>query len=109
MKDENPKMKLSEITNELGCSSSTLRRYKNDVNLLSPYRNQPKNTNKRTKKGSNTNFDNNQHLKRDFKRPQMTSNDIKKSQSISESSPELKSNKSKGKLKGGANNKINGH
>ena len=45
--------------------------------MLSPYRINPNNTNKRTKKVSNTNFDNNSQLNPDVKRPQMTSNDLK--------------------------------
>ena len=58
---------------------------------------------------SNTNFNNNQHLKHDLKRPQMTSNDLKRSQSISESSFEVKPIRNKNKLKGGANVEINDH
>ena len=50
MKYENPKLKQSEITNQLSYSSSTLERYRNDIDMLSPYRIQPNNTNKRTKK-----------------------------------------------------------
>ena len=46
--------------------------------MLSPYRIQPNNTNKQTKKASNTNSDNNSHRDNDFKRPQMTSNDLAK-------------------------------
>ena len=42
--------------------------------MLSPYRIQPNNTNKGTKKTLNTNFDNNSHHEPDVKRPQMTSN-----------------------------------
>ena len=50
VKYENPKMKQSEIANQLGMSSSTLRRYRNDINMLSPYRISPNNNKKRTKK-----------------------------------------------------------
>ena len=50
VKYENPKMKQSEIANHLGLSSSTLQRYENDINMLSPYRINPNTTNKRTKK-----------------------------------------------------------
>ena len=60
-KYENPKMKKSEIANQLGLSSSTLQRYRNDINMLSPYRIQPNHTNKRIKKAKFTNFDNNSH------------------------------------------------
>ena len=37
VKYENPKMKQSEIANQLSYSTSTLRRYRNDINMLSPY------------------------------------------------------------------------
>ena len=46
MNYENPKMKQSETANQLGYSSSTLPRCKKDINMLSPYRIQSKNTNK---------------------------------------------------------------
>ena len=39
IKAVNPKLKQSEITKKLGCSSSTLKRYRNEINILSPYRN----------------------------------------------------------------------
>ena len=58
IKYENPKLKQSELANQLGYSSSTLQRYRNDMNMLSPYRIQSNNNNKRTKKASNTNFNN---------------------------------------------------
>ena len=50
-KYENPKLKQSEIANQLGYSTCILQRYRNDKNMLSPYRIQPNNTNKRSKKG----------------------------------------------------------
>ena len=74
IKYHNPKLKQSEIANQLNLSSSTLQRYRNDINMLSPYRIQPNNTNKRTKTTLYTNFDNNSHHEPDVKRPQMTSN-----------------------------------
>ena len=46
LKYENPRMKQSEIANQLGMSSSTLQRYRNDINMLSPYRISPNNTKK---------------------------------------------------------------
>ena len=49
MKDENLKLKHSERAIQLGYSSSTLPRCRNDINLVSPYRIQPNNTNRRTK------------------------------------------------------------
>ena len=72
LKYENPKLKQSQIANQLGYSTSTLQRYRNDINMLSPYRIQPNNTNKRTKKASKTNLDNNSHRDHDLKRPRMT-------------------------------------
>ena len=72
---ENPKLKQSQIATHLGYSTSTLQRYKNDANKLSPYRIHPNNANKRTKKASNTNFNNDSHGEPDVKRPQMTSID----------------------------------
>ena len=50
VKYENPKMRQSEIANQIGMSSSTLQRYRNDINMLSPYGIHQNNTNKRTKK-----------------------------------------------------------
>ena len=47
MKYENPKLKQSQIQNQLGYSSTTLQRYRNDINMLSPYTIQS-NNNKRT-------------------------------------------------------------
>ena len=101
VKDENPKMKQSEIANQLGKSASTLQRYRNEINMLSPYRNQPNNTKKRSKKVKNTDFDNNSHDEAGVKRPQMTSNDLKTSSS--------ETVKKKNKLKGGSNIEINEH
>ena len=51
VKYENPKMKQSEIANQLGLSSSTLQRYRNDINMLSPYRINSNNVKKQSKKG----------------------------------------------------------
>ena len=38
IKYQNPKKKQSEIANQLDISSSTLRRYRNDINMLSSNR-----------------------------------------------------------------------
>ena len=46
IKYDNPKFKQSEIANQLGYSSSTLQRYRNDIIMLPLYRIQ---SNKRTK------------------------------------------------------------
>ena len=98
VKYENPRLKQSEIANQLGMSSSTVQRYRNDINMLSPYRINPNNVKKRTKKAK---IDDNA----DLKRPQMTSNDLKTT------SDEPVKNK-KNKLKGGflqENIEINEH
>ena len=76
VKYENPKMKQSQIANQFGLSSSTLQRYRNDINMLSPYRIHPNNTNKRTKRVKNTTFDKDLHRESDVKRPQMTSRQL---------------------------------
>ena len=34
VKYENPRLKQSEIANQLGMSSSTVQRYRNDINML---------------------------------------------------------------------------
>ena len=44
--------------------------------MLSPYKIQSNNPNKRTEKVSNTNFNKNSHQELDVKRPEMTSNDL---------------------------------
>ena len=100
LKYENPRMRQSEIANQLGMSSSTLQRYRNDINMLSPYRISPNNTKKRPKKAKIDDIG-------DLKRPQMTSNDSKTTLN------ETVKNK-KYKLKGGAipiqeNIEINEH
>ena len=98
MKYQNPKLKQSELANNLNMSSSTIQRYKNDINMQSPYRINPNNVKKRTKKPK---IDDNG----DLKRPQMTSNDVKTTLN------ETVKNK-KNKLKGGAiqeNIEINEH
>ena len=59
MKYKNPKLGQSQIANQRSYSTSTLQRYRNELNMLLPYRIIPNNTNKRTKKTSNTTFDNN--------------------------------------------------
>ena len=68
VKYENPRLKQSEIANQLGMSSSTVQRYRNDINMLSPYRISPNNVKKRSKKAKIDDIG-------DLKRPQMTSID----------------------------------
>ena len=100
VKYENPKMKHSEIANQLGLSSSTVQRFRNDINMLSPYRIQPNNTNKRTKNVKNNDFGNNSHDETDVKRPQKTSNDLRRPQSTSNEN--TKKTKTRNNLKGGS-------
>ena len=87
IKYQNPKMTQSEISSQLNMSSSTIKRYRNDINMLSPYRINPNNVKKRPKKAK---IDNNDEPKR----PQMTSNDLKLSSND-------KKTKTKNNLKGG--------
>ena len=66
IKYQNPKMTQSEISSQLNMSSSTIKRYRNDIKMLSPYRISPNNVKKRTKKAKIDDIG-------DLKRPQMTS------------------------------------
>ena len=77
LKYQNPRMKQPEIANQLNMSSSTLQRFRNDINMLSPYRINPNNTKKRPKKSLNTDFDNKSQHEVDVKRPQKTSINFK--------------------------------
>ena len=99
VKYENPRLRQSEIANQLDISSSTLQRYRNDINMLSPYRISPNNVKKRSKKAKIDKIG-------DLKRPQMTSNDLKTTSND-------KKTKSKNTLKGGfvqeENIEINEH
>ena len=70
IKYQNPKMTQSEISSQLNMSPSTIQRYRNDINMISPYRINQNNVKKQQKK---TKIDNNG----DLKRPQSTSNDLK--------------------------------
>ena len=69
IKYQNPKMTQSELSSQLNMSSSTIKRYRNDINILSPYRISPNNVKKRSKKAR---IDNNDEPK-NLKRPQMIS------------------------------------
>ena len=98
MKYQNPKLKQSELANNLNMSSSTIQRYRNDINMQSPYRINPNNVKKRTKKPKIDDIV-------DLKRPQLTSNDVKTT--LNETVKNKKNN-----LKGGAiqdNIEINEH
>ena len=100
IKYQNPEMKQSEIANQLHMSTSTIQRQRNDVNRFSPYRINPNNVKKRSKKAK---IDDNG----DLKRPQMTSNDLKTT-----SIDNNKKSKTKNNLKGESiqeNIEINEH
>ena len=47
IKSVNPKFKRSQIAADLGCSSSTLQRYRNDIHMFSPYKIPPNSFKKR--------------------------------------------------------------
>ena len=100
MKYENSKMKQFEIENQLGCTTSTLQRYRNHMNMLSPYRIHPNTTNKRSKKVSNRKLNNNSYREHDLKKPQLTSNNLNTT-----SNQPVKNRKNE--LKGGAIFEIN--
>ena len=65
----NPRLRQDQKAKELGCSSSTLQRYRQDMNFLSRYR-IPPNSHKRRQKISNR--------EHDLERPQLTSIDLKR-------------------------------
>ena len=88
IKYQNPKMTQSEISSQLNMCPPTIQRYRNDINMLLPYRINPKNVKKQQKK---TKIDNNG----DLKRPQLTSNDLKTTSNDEKT-------KSKNNLKGGS-------
>ena len=75
--------------------------------MLSPYRIQPNNTNKRTKKVSNTNSDKNLHREPDVERLQMTSNDVVKPETNMKSNRGNKNIVKTGSIQG--NIEINEH
>ena len=99
IKYQNPKMTQSDISSQLNMSSSTIKRYRNDINMLSPYRNNPNNVKKRSKKAKIDDIG-------EPKRAQLTSNDLKTTSND-------KKTRSKNNLKGGSvqedNIEINEH
>ena len=70
IKYQNPKMTQSEISSQINMSPSTIQRYRNDINITSPYRINPNNVKKQQKKTKIDKIG-------DLKRPQLTSNDLK--------------------------------
>ena len=87
IKYQNPQMKQSEIANHLNMSPFTIQRYRNDINMLSPYRINANNVKKRSEKAETDDIG-------ELERPQMTSNDLEKNSN--------KTVKNKKKLKGGS-------
>ena len=67
----NPNLKQDQVAKKLGCSSSTLQRYRQGLNMLPPFSIPPK-SHKRKQKISNR--------EHDLERPQMTSIDLKRPQ-----------------------------
>ena len=100
-----PSLRQDQITKKLNCSSSTLQRHRNVINMLTPYKHHPNNTNKRSRKFSNANIDNNLLCEHGHKRPQFTSKDFKRPQMTS-NDPEIKLVKIKNKLKSGSKIEI---
>ena len=50
IKYQNPKMTQSQISSHLNMSPSTIKRYRNDINMFSPYRINSNNVKKQQKK-----------------------------------------------------------
>ena len=50
IKYQNPKMTQSEISSQLNMSASTIKRYRNDINMFSPYRINSNNVKKQQKR-----------------------------------------------------------
>ena len=103
-KSTNPNLKQSESARELKISSSTLQRYRREINMFSPYRIPPStNTHTRKRKTSNhTEHD----LKMASKDLKMTSTDFKMTSKdvIDNGKPVFKKLKTKTNLKGSDTN-----
>ena len=95
IKYQNPKMKQSEIADHIKMSSSTLQRYRNNINMLSPYRINQNNVKKQPKRAKIDKIG-------DLKRPQRTSNDLKTTLNEPVKNKNIK-------LKAGSNIEINDH
>ena len=77
VKYQNPKMRQSEIASQLKVSISSIQRQRNDINMNSPYRNNPNNVKKRSKKAKIDEITDHKRGVNDLDRPQKTSNDKK--------------------------------
>ena len=91
IKYQNPKLKQSEIASQLNMTTSTIQRQRNDINMLSPYRINPNNVKKRSKKAK---IDDNL----DLKRLQMTSNDLKTTSNDNNKRTKMKNNLKAGSI-----------
>ena len=76
IKSVNPKLKQNQMAKELGCPSSTLQRYRNDIKMLSLYR-IPPDSQKGRQEISNTNLDDNSNSEHDAESRQVTSKHLK--------------------------------
>ena len=56
IKSNNPRLKQSEIAKLLELSSSTIQRYRREINMLSPYRIKSSETNEKKTKGTRHEF-----------------------------------------------------
>ena len=56
IKSINPKLRQDEMAEKLSCSSSTLKRYRNKINMLSSYRIPPNSNRRRQKFSSDLNW-----------------------------------------------------
>ena len=73
IKSFNTKLRQGQMSKEIGCSNSTVQRYKQVINLLSPYKIQS-NSHKGRQNLSNINLDDNSNRELGLKK---TSNDLK--------------------------------
>ena len=75
IKCNNPKLKQSEVAKLFDLSSSTIQKYRREINMISTYRIRPSSkANQRKQKTPNTNRDDVMVTSKDIK---MTSNDLK--------------------------------
>ena len=76
-KSVHPKLRHDQIAKELGCSSSTLQRYRQDINMLSLYRIPPTSSRRKQNVSSREHdLDGPQMTSNDLIRPQLNSNDL---------------------------------
>ena len=78
IKSADQKLKQDQLAKELGFSSSNLRRYRNDMNTLSPNKIPPYSYKKdrRTQMWKSLTMDITKKVPKDLKRPQMASKNV---------------------------------